>query len=74
MIQTSAMTASANRCPICNKAAAPRAKNPTFPFCSARCKQVDLGKWLNEEYRVPGAAADTSDEAPPGDGDPKITH
>jgi len=22
------------------------------PFCSARCKQIDLGKWLSEDYRV----------------------
>lgn len=41
------------RCPICNKDMLPRAENPAFPFCSARCKQVDLGRWLNEEYRVP---------------------
>jgi endogenous inhibitor of DNA gyrase (YacG/DUF329 family) len=40
-------------CPICKKPAAPRAVNPSFPFCSPRCKTVDLGKWLNEEYRVP---------------------
>ncbi|MCF8466494.1 MAG: DNA gyrase inhibitor YacG [Sneathiella sp.] len=24
------------------------------PFCSARCKQLDLGKWFNESYVVPG--------------------
>jgi endogenous inhibitor of DNA gyrase (YacG/DUF329 family) len=41
------------RCPICNKEAAPRPSNPSAPFCSERCKMVDLGKWLNEEYRVP---------------------
>ena len=40
-------------CPICKKPAAPRAENPSFPFCSPRCKTVDLGKWLNEDYRVP---------------------
>ena len=40
-------------CPICNKPAAPRAHNPSSPFCSPRCKTLDLGKWLNEEYRVP---------------------
>jgi endogenous inhibitor of DNA gyrase (YacG/DUF329 family) len=40
-------------CPICRKKAAPRAKNPAFPFCSPRCRTIDLGKWLNEEYRVP---------------------
>ena len=39
-------------CPICRKSAAPRAHNTAFPFCSARCRQVDLGKWLSEDYRI----------------------
>ena len=38
---------------MCRKPAPPRADNRSFPFCSARCKQLDLGKWLLEEYRVP---------------------
>jgi endogenous inhibitor of DNA gyrase (YacG/DUF329 family) len=42
-----------DRCPICKKPSAPRSENPSYPFCSPRCKTVDLGKWLNEEYRVP---------------------
>lgn len=25
---------------------------PNFPFCSKRCKSIDLGKWFNEEYRI----------------------
>lgn len=29
--------------------------SPSFPFCSARCKGVDLGMWVTEEYRVPAA-------------------
>ena len=41
------------KCPVCGKPAAARAVNPAFPFCSDRCKQVDLGKWLGEEYRIP---------------------
>ena len=41
-------------CPICNAAARPREDNPSFPFCSARCKTIDLGKWMSEEYRIPG--------------------
>lgn len=41
------------KCPICDVEAKARAENASFPFCSARCKMVDLGKWLNEEYRVP---------------------
>jgi endogenous inhibitor of DNA gyrase (YacG/DUF329 family) len=40
-------------CPICSRAASPRSQNPAAPFCSPRCKQIDLGKWLSEGYRVP---------------------
>ncbi len=47
-------------CPICGKAAKPRAENRAFPFCSERCKLIDLGKWLGEDYRIPGPR--------PGDG------
>jgi endogenous inhibitor of DNA gyrase (YacG/DUF329 family) len=41
-------------CPICQRTVAPRSTNAAFPFCSARCKQVDLGAWLDEAYRMPG--------------------
>ena len=41
------------KCPICRRAPKPRDTNADFPFCSPRCKTIDLGKWLNEEYRVP---------------------
>ena len=51
-------------CPICKRDARPRAENPAAPFCSARCRQSDLGKWLNEDYRVP------TQEAPDQAGDP----
>ncbi|MHB8874305.1 MAG: DNA gyrase inhibitor YacG [Myxococcaceae bacterium] len=57
-------------CPICRKPILPRSKNPLFPFCSARCRAVDLGKWLGEEYRVPdGTADEQEDELPPVPGD-----
>ena len=46
-------------CPICHRASAPRADNRAFPFCSDRCKQIDLGKWLSEDYRVPVEATST---------------
>ena len=41
------------KCPICDRAALPREQNRSFPFCSARCKTIDLGKWLSEDYRIP---------------------
>ncbi len=48
------------RCPTCRKPAV-KEGNKLFPFCSERCSLVDLGKWLNEEYRVPGEPADPED-------------
>ncbi len=40
------------KCPECG--APVRWKGNRYrPFCSSRCKQVDLGKWLREEYSVP---------------------
>jgi len=50
-------------CPICAKPVPARAENPAFPFCSARCKMVDLGKWLNEEYSVPVEEEDGDEES-----------
>jgi hypothetical protein len=41
-------------CAICGKPVAPRGENRAFPFCSDRCRLVDLAKWLGEEYRVRG--------------------
>lgn len=41
------------KCPTCNKPVQWQ-DNPFRPFCSERCKLVDLGKWVSEEYRVPG--------------------
>ncbi|HEX7602390.1 MAG TPA: DNA gyrase inhibitor YacG [Polyangiaceae bacterium] len=52
-------------CPTCNKPAQPLAQNPAFPFCSARCKTIDLGRWLNEEYRVPVQSEDGSEDQEP---------
>ena len=37
------------RCPICGR---PRSQQYR-PFCSARCRDVDLGRWFGEAYRVP---------------------
>ncbi len=49
-------------CPICKKNALPRLDNPASPFCSPRCRQVDLGNWLSETYRVPtGEVPDEED-------------
>jgi len=54
------------RCLVCGKPAASRALNPAFPFCSERCRLVDLGKWLGEEYRIPASTPGEDDGEPPG--------
>ncbi|WP_433934740.1 DNA gyrase inhibitor YacG [Sorangium cellulosum] len=53
------------RCPICRKSAGPRPENPAFPFCSPQCKLVDLGRWLEGSYRVPGPPVSSSEDAEP---------
>lgn len=40
-------------CPVCKKKTTWE-ENPWKPFCSERCKLIDLGKWASEEYKVPG--------------------
>jgi endogenous inhibitor of DNA gyrase (YacG/DUF329 family) len=55
------------RCPTCGGDSVYAPANPYRPFCSARCKGIDLGAWASESFRVP-------DETPPDDqpfGDPK---
>jgi hypothetical protein len=44
------------RCPRCGNAVAWE-DNPFRPFCSERCKLIDLGKWASEEYRIAGETA-----------------
>jgi endogenous inhibitor of DNA gyrase (YacG/DUF329 family) len=46
-------------CPICRK---PRSKD-FAPFCSARCRDRDLARWLNDGYAVPGPPAEPEDFA-----------
>jgi len=44
------------KCPTCDQPVTWQG-NPYRPFCSERCKLVDLGRWVNEEYRVPGESS-----------------
>ena len=46
-------------CPICEKPTDPAYR----PFCSRRCADVDLGKWLNGSYAVPSQREDDAEEA-----------
>ena len=49
------------RCPICNRPSVPSAS----PFCSRRCAEVDLGRWLTGGYVVPGPPGELDDDLPP---------
>ena len=42
------------RCPICDKSMPGQWNEwPDYPFCSPRCRKIDLGRWLDEKYAVP---------------------
>lgn len=49
------------KCPTCRKETAWEG-NLFRPFCSERCKMIDLGAWANEEYRVPGEKKPVEEE------------
>lgn len=55
------------RCPACGKQALYSTDNPARPFCSARCRSVDLGAWASESYRVASSPppTDHDDDPPP---------
>ncbi|MDR1890547.1 MAG: DNA gyrase inhibitor YacG [Zoogloeaceae bacterium] len=54
-------------CPQCGKPSRWNSGNPWRPFCSERCKLVDLGAWANETYRVPDEGGAVSDGLAPDD-------
>jgi endogenous inhibitor of DNA gyrase (YacG/DUF329 family) len=57
-------------CPRCGAAAAYTPDNKWRPFCSERCKMIDLGAWATESYRVPAEEQEPPDDEasskPPG--------
>ena len=50
-------------CPICGKAFEIESLDelPSFPFCSDRCRMIDLGRWLDADYVLPGGPAPTEE-------------
>jgi uncharacterized protein len=50
------------RCPVCGKRFE-SSESPSPPFCGARCRQIDLGRWLGEGYSVPAEKREEDDEA-----------
>ncbi len=48
------------KCPICKKPV--KNSDPEFPFCSERCRTIDLGKWASGQYVISSPLKDTADE------------
>lgn len=53
-------------CPTCGRRCSID-QSPTPPFCSERCQQIDLGRWLDEDIGLP---IDPGEEVPEDDGSP----
>jgi len=54
------------RCPICGKSLeiGSLSELPSFPFCTDRCRLLDLGRWIDGNYVIPGAGLpEDQDEA-----------
>jgi uncharacterized protein len=49
-------------CPVCKQDAEYSLENPYRPFCSERCKLIDLGDWAEERYRIPEVKIPLNDE------------
>jgi len=68
-----------SQCPTCKRrftrpATAKPGQLKSFPFCSERCKLIDLGAWLDAEYRIPSRPEELSEEAlTDGFGDSEMT-
>jgi len=54
------------KCPLCGKPSAAGFK----PFCSKRCADLDLGRWLKGGYAIPGSPADPASPSKPSENDP----
>jgi endogenous inhibitor of DNA gyrase (YacG/DUF329 family) len=50
-------------CPVCHTVTSWE-ENPRRPFCSERCRMIDLGRWVSGEYRIEGESVSESDVSP----------
>jgi uncharacterized protein len=67
MAEREKQKAGSGRCPICGEAT----EHAFRPFCSRRCRDVDLAKWLGDGYAIPGgqqAADEDGDDQAAGNG------
>ena len=63
------MPATGRLCPICNRPVSEDEAQRRFrPFCSKRCADIDLGRWLKGGYAIPATETEDESEALPGEG------
>jgi uncharacterized protein len=60
------MSAPIVKCPTCGGPTEWSAASPYRPFCSERCKLIDLGAWLTEQRAIAGDNAPDPNESKPG--------
>jgi len=60
-VNTSTSRRATVKCPNCGTLVEWSEEQPWRPFCSERCKLVDLGTWFDERNRIPGEPASTPD-------------
>jgi endogenous inhibitor of DNA gyrase (YacG/DUF329 family) len=53
-------------CPQCSAQASYGPENPWRPFCSERCRMIDLGAWASESYRIPEPPGKAQEPEEPG--------
>jgi endogenous inhibitor of DNA gyrase (YacG/DUF329 family) len=60
------------RCPICHRPfeIASLGELPSFPFCTERCRLIDLGRWIDGSYAIPQPETTTGNPPEPNQGDP----
>jgi uncharacterized protein len=50
------------QCPTCDRVVEWNANSPWRPFCSERCKLIDLGAWASEQHAIPGNEVEAEDK------------
>ena len=55
------------QCPTCDRVVEWNASSPWRPFCSERCKLIDLGAWAAEQHAIPGNTAETEEKPQTGE-------
>jgi len=59
-------------CPTCQRPVEWSEASPFRPFCSDRCKLIDLGAWITEKHAIPGEALSEQSAEDDGDYDPNL--